>query len=108
MSFDSNEVTLATRSPNTAAKLTIPLLGPSAGLIWNATSQSFDASRALRCRYGQSCYDPHPIVRHDPSRLAERNRPFPSNLDFCDMMYQFLKCGTCLFSAIGAPEWHEQ
>ncbi|KAG2110597.1 uncharacterized protein F5147DRAFT_651781 [Suillus discolor] len=35
--------------------------GPSAGLIGNATFQSFDASRALRCRYGQSCYDPHPI-----------------------------------------------
>ncbi|KAG1899466.1 uncharacterized protein F5891DRAFT_980998 [Suillus fuscotomentosus] len=35
--------------------------GPSAVLIGDATSQSFDASRALRCRYGQSCYDPHPI-----------------------------------------------
>lgn len=41
MSFDCNEVTLGYQaSSHVAAKLTIPLLGPSAGLIRNTTCLS--------------------------------------------------------------------
>ncbi|KAG2040125.1 hypothetical protein BDR03DRAFT_950359 [Suillus americanus] len=76
-------------------KLTIPLLGLSAGLIENATSQSLDASHVLWCRDGQSCYDSQ-VMKHSSSRPVERDHSLPSNFDFCDMMYRFLRCGICL------------
>jgi hypothetical protein len=85
MSFDCDEVTLGWRfvlddkgnvedviidlpgvQTRSRKKLTIPLLGPSAGLFGNATSQSLDTSHAFWYRDGKRCYNPHPVVRYSP------------------------------------------